>query len=174
VAIVALVVALVVAGAAWFVVLRPSNTASSSAASTSGAHAATIGGLRAAATTLGHPIYWAGPRPGMTYELTVTKQDNAYIRYLTTGVKPGDARPNFVTVGTYPQANAYQVLNAARNVKNARIQSFGSGELAVSYPKRPHSVYVAHRGSKYMVEVFSPVRLGAETLVRSGLIVPVK
>lgn len=177
VAIVALAVALVVAGAAWFVVLRPSDSsgsASSSAATTPGAHAASVAGLRAASAALGHPIYWAGPRPGMTYELTVTSKDNAYIRYLTPGIKPGDVRPNFVTVGTYPQANAYQVLNAARNVKNARIQSFGSGELAVSYPKRPNSVYVAHRGSKYMVEVFSPVRLGAETLVRSGLIVPVK
>jgi hypothetical protein len=174
VAIVALVVALVVAGAAWFVVLRPSNTTSPSATSTSGAHAASVAGLRAASAALGHPIYWAGPRPGMTYELTVTSKDNAYIRYLTARIKPGDPRPNFVTVGTYPQANAYAVLNAARHVKNARIQSFGSGELAVSYPKRPNSVYVAHRGSKYMVEVFSPVRLGAETLVRSGLIVPVK
>jgi hypothetical protein len=177
VAIVALVVALVVAGAAWFVVLRPSDSsgsASSSAASTPGAHAATVAGLRAASAALGHPIFWAGARPGMTYELTVTKQKNAYVRYLTAGVKPGDPRPNFVTVGTYPKTNAYGVLTSARTIKNARVQSFGNNELAVSYPNRPNSVYVAQRGSNFMVEVFAPASRGAETLVRSGLIVPVK
>jgi hypothetical protein len=173
VAIVALVVALVVAGAAWFVVLRPSGTPSS-AATTSNAHAATVGGLRAASASLDQPIYWAGPQAGMTYELTITKQGNAYVRYLTAGIKPGDSRPNFVTVGTYPQANAYQVLTAAHKIKNARIQTLAGGGLAVSYPTRPKSVYVAKPGSKYMVEVFAPVSRGADTLVRNGLIVPVK
>jgi hypothetical protein len=110
----------------------------------------------------------------MTYELTVTKKGDAYVRYLTAGIKAGDLRPNFVTVGTYPQANAYQVLAAAKRVKNARIQTLSNGALAVSYATRPKSVYLAKPGSKYMVEVFAPVSRGAETLVRSGLIVPVK
>jgi hypothetical protein len=176
VAIVAVAVALVVAGAAWFVLVKPSasGTPSTAATSTSGAHAATVGGLVAASDSLGHPIYWAGKRAGITYELTLTKSGNAYVRYLTAGAKPGDKRPNFVTVGTYPQVDAYQVLTAAHKIKNARIQTLAGGELAVSYPTRPKSVYVAKPGSRYMVEVFAPVSRGAETLVRNGLIVPVK
>jgi hypothetical protein len=176
VAIVAVAVALVVAGVAWFVILKPSDSGkpSTSATLTTGAHAATAGGLVAASESLGRPIYWAGKRSGMTYELTLTKSGNTYVRYLTAGVKPGDSRPDFVTVGTYPQANAYQVLTAANKIKNARIQTLAGGELAVSYPTRPKSVYVAKPGSKYMVEVFAPVSRGAETLVRNGLIVPVK
>jgi hypothetical protein len=33
---------------------------------------------------------------------------------------------------------------------------------------------VAHRGSSSMIEVFAPTNLGAETIVRAGLIVPVR
>jgi hypothetical protein len=80
----------------------------------------------------------------------------------------------FITVGTYPRPNAYAVLAAARKIASARVQAYGSNVIAVSYSNRPHSVYVAHRGSSSMIEVFAPTNLGAETIVRAGLIVPVR
>jgi hypothetical protein len=171
-----LVVAAVVAAAVWFTAIRTGGNGSAASANSinvTGPHAATLGGLRATAKALGHPLYWAGPRAKMTYELTVTKGGLAYVRYLPAGAKVGDPRARFVTVGTYPKAHAYSVLTAAKTIKNARVQSFGNGQLAVSYPNRPGSVYVARRYSNLMVEVFAPVSRGAENIVRAGLVVPV-
>lgn len=171
-ALLVLLVAAAIAASAWYVANRSSGT-SASAGSPTGAVTATPAGLRATAKALGHPIYWAGAQANMTYELTVTKSGQVYVRYLPAGVKAGDARPKFLTVGTYPKANAYSVLSAARKITTARVQTYGNDTIAVSYANRPTSVYVAHRGVASMIEVFSPKALGAETLVRAGLIVPV-
>jgi hypothetical protein len=172
-----LLVAALVAAAVWFAAIRTGgngSAASANAINVTGPHAATLSGLRATAKALGHPLYWAGSRANTTYELTVTPGGLAYVRYLTAGAKIGDPRAKFVTVGTYPKANAYRVLASARTIKNARVQSFGNGQLAVSYPNRPGSVYVARRNSNLMVEVFAPVSRGAENIVRAGLVVPVR
>jgi hypothetical protein len=174
--VVALAVASVVAAAALIVEMRSSGngTASSAKSNRTNSYVATPALLRATSQALGHQIYWAGPRAKATYELTVTRGGFVYVRYLTAGAKVGDPRPNFVTIGTYPKANAYSVLAAARTIKNARVESLGNGQLAVSYANRPGSVYVAHRGSNLMVEVFAPVARGAESIVRTGLIAPVR
>jgi hypothetical protein len=170
----ALAVVAVGAASLWLLEHRSSgSSAGTSSGLATNAHAATPAGLRATAKAIGHAIYWAGSRPNVTYELTVTTGGLTYVRYLTAGAKVGNAHPSFITVGTYPKQNAYSVLTAARKVTGARVQSFGNGELAVSYPNRPRSVYVARRGSNLMVEVFAPARLEAETIVRDGLIVPV-
>jgi hypothetical protein len=173
---VAAVAIVAVAAASVWVVQAVSSSDGSSPATGSGlatnAHAATPAGLRATAKALGHAIYWVGARTNTTYELTVTTAGLTYVRYLTGGAKVGDVHPRFVTVGTYPKQNAYSVLAAARKVAGARVQSFGNGELAVSYANRPKSVYVARRGSNLMVEVFAPAKLEAETIVRNGLVAP--
>ena len=170
---VALAIVVAVAACAWFLANR-GGTSTTSASSTTGAHIATQAGIAATARSLAHPIYWAGARPGMSYELTATTSGSVYVRYLPAGVKAGDPRAKFITVGTYPKPNAYAVLAAARKIASARVQTYGTNVIAVSYPNRPHSVYVAHRGSSSMIEVFAPTSLGAETIVRAGLIVPVR
>ena len=48
---------------------------------------------------LDHPMYWAGPKPGFSYELTAAK-GRAWVRYLPAGVTAGDARSDFLVVGT--------------------------------------------------------------------------
>src|SRR3954465_3112421 len=58
--------------------------------------------LERASAALGSPIYWAGPRDGYSYELTVTSSGRVYLRYLPKGVKAGDPRANFLTNGTPP------------------------------------------------------------------------
>ncbi len=52
--------------------------------------------------TVGHPVYWAGPEHGYTYELTHTTDGRIYIRYLPAGVAVGSSAPDYLTVGTYP------------------------------------------------------------------------
>ena len=46
--------------------------------------------LKAEASTSDHPIYWAGPRPGVRYEFTRSTDGRTYVRYLTDGAKVGD------------------------------------------------------------------------------------
>ena len=43
--------------------------------------------LRALPNELGHEVFWAGAKPGFTYELTQTTQGNVFLRYLPAGVK---------------------------------------------------------------------------------------
>ena len=57
---------------------------------------------------LGIPIYWAGKRAGVTYELTKTADNRVFIRYLPAGVPIGSSKP-YLTIGTYPLSNAFIV-----------------------------------------------------------------
>ena len=79
--------------------------------------AASVGDLKALAARLGHPIYWAGPRAGYTYELTQTPSGKVYIRYLPSGTKVGDPRPRFLTVATYPFPGAYAAVAKRRRAQ---------------------------------------------------------
>jgi hypothetical protein len=128
--------------------------------------------LRALQTSLGHPVYWLGPRRGMTNELTRTSDSRIYIRYLPAGVKVGDRRPQ-TTVGTYPVANATAAVEAIAKRTKAKTFAVAHRGLAVVDAEHPTSVYVAFAGSKYEIEVFDPSAARARQLVSSGLVVPV-
>src|SRR4051794_6955339 len=52
------------------------------------------------------PVYWIGARNGRGYEVTRTGDGSTYIRYLPKGVKAGDPRPQYLTVGSYPNSDA--------------------------------------------------------------------
>ena len=68
--------------------------------------------LVALGESLGRPFYWAGPRDGVSYEFTATADQKIFVRYLPAGVAAGSAKP-YLTVATYPVANAYAVRRAA-------------------------------------------------------------
>ena len=133
--------------------------------------AASVGDLKALAARLGHPIYWAGPRPGYTYELTQTQSGKVYIRYLPSGAKLGDPRPRFLTVATYPFPGAYAAVAKTANGA-ARIGLAHGGVAAVdnAYPK---SIHLAFPGVSYQVEVYDPSPGTGRKLVASGTITPV-
>jgi hypothetical protein len=166
---VAVLVAIAIGIGAWFLVsraTRSSNPSSTTTISVTGPHAATRSGIAATAAALGHPIYWIGARARTTYELTITGNGLAYVRYLPAGVKVGDKHPDFVTVGTYPTKNAYATLAAARKLKGSQVQELTANEIAVTYTSHPHSVYVAWKSSDDIVEIFAPKTLAAQTLAR--------
>jgi hypothetical protein len=136
------------------------------------ARAASIRSLNALASSVRHPVYWAGSQPRFTYELSRTKDGRIYIRYLPPGVKLGDRRPNYLTVGTYPQRNAFATLRAtAKKQQSPTIRLAGSG-LAFQDKNRPTSVYLAYPGLAYQIEVFDPSPGRARELVASGQIKP--
>ena len=137
-----------------------------------GAVAVSAAGLRALAAKLGHPLYWLGRKPGVTYELTQTGAGAVFVRYLPSGVAPGANRP-YLTVATYPFPRAFAAARrtAARNPTGTiRLPSGGLGVVDAGYPK---SIHVAYAGVPYQVEVFDPSPARARAIVSSGKVTAV-
>ena len=124
----------------------------------SGASAASESELKALADSVSHPVYWAGPKEGYTYELTRTTNGLVYVRYLPEGTDVGDPRSQFLTVGTYPRAGAFAELQRAAKAKGAVSLKVGDDGLAVFSQSRPTSVYLGYPDAKYQVEVSTPRR----------------
>jgi hypothetical protein len=137
------------------------------------AKAATAADLQALATQVGHPVYWAGDEANTTYELTQTTDGRIYVRYLPHGISVGDPKPNYLTVGTYPQTNALAALKATAASAHSPTIELSDGAIAYVAKNRPTSVYVARPGEDVLVEVFDPSAANAKQLVTSGKIVAV-
>lgn len=118
-----------------------------------------------------HPVYWAGPRPGFSYELTSTRDGRFFVRYLPKGVAAGDPRPNFLVVGTYSRTGSFGALKRIAN-RNASVELPNKGLMVES--AKPQSAYIGYPGAKYQIEVFAPVSDLARKLVLKGTIVPIR
>jgi hypothetical protein len=129
--------------------------------------------LRELAASLGYPIYWAGPRAHMTYELTRTAQ-GTFVRYLPAGVPVGEKKP-YLTIGTYPLAHAYAVTKAGakKDGRDAVTLNLPNGRIAVYAKGRSTNVHLADPGSSVQVEIYDPSPKVPPKLASSGLIAPV-
>jgi hypothetical protein len=148
--------------------LKPST----SGAQTAKATAASAADLKDLAKSLGHPIYWAGPKKGYTYELLHPPSGQVYIRYLPPGVAVGAPVP-YLTVATYPFPSAYgaiQALTKRKGTETIKLSGGGLGEVDSKYPK---SIHLAYPKSDYQVEVFDPSPARARRVVTSGQISPI-
>jgi hypothetical protein len=130
--------------------------------------------LRALGAQLGRPVYWAGPERGVTYEFTETADRRVYVRYLPAGVAAGSPR-SFLTVGTYPVANAFAVTRAAARRQGSVKVPLGGGSRGVAFysASRPTNVYAAFPGSAVQIEIFDPAADALHKLVAAGGIRPV-
>jgi hypothetical protein len=173
--------ALAVAFVAWLLVRGDSSPSRATAPVTTAAagtttrarpilEAASVARLEAVASAAGHPVYWAGPRAGTTYELTRTTDGRIYVRYLPKGVKLGDRRSIYLIVATYPVPGAYRAVLAAAKQKGARTFGVAGGGKALVNAKTPTNVYLAYPGSSYQIEVYDPKPGRARALVASGRI----
>src|SRR3954451_5685605 len=135
---------------------------------------ATISPLRPLAQNSSHDIFWAGRKRGYTYELTKTADGNVYIRYLPPGVPVGAAGADFLSVGSYPQSDAFASIKAAKKQSGEVVTNLSGGGQAVSNPNRPQSVYFAYPGSTVLVEVYDPDPARATELVKRNKVVPVR
>jgi hypothetical protein len=131
--------------------------------------AATPARLRVLARASGHPVYWAGGKANVRYELTQTTDSRIYIRYLPKGVPLGDKR-SYLIVATYPVKDAYKAVQTAAKESGAVTFRIARGGLAVYNQSAATNVYFAYPGAKYQVEVFDPHPGRARTLVSSGAI----
>jgi hypothetical protein len=125
------------------------------------------------AGTVDYPVYWAGPKPGFSYELTAA-HGRVWVRYLPAGVKAGDPRPNFLVVGTYEQPSSFAGLRRAAKQPDSISERISDGGLLVYNSARPTSVYFSYPGVKYQVEVYAPSAGSAHSLVTSGHTTPVR
>jgi hypothetical protein len=133
--------------------------------------------LRSLATSLGHPIYWAGPRANTTYELWQTSNGYTYIRYVPRNVTAGANtrwRP-YLIVATYPMKNAFNVTRTSSSKSKSSItMKLPDGGFAAYAKQHPTNVYVAYPGVNVQVEVYNPLARVTPKLVASGQIVPVR
>jgi len=129
--------------------------------------------LERLAGSVDHPVYWAGPKSGYSYEVTSTSNGRFYVRYLPSGVRAGDPRPNYLVVGTYAQQGAFADLKHAAKQQGSISLGIDRGGLAEFATGRPTSVYFSYPAAKYQVEVYSPSGDTARRLVLGGGIVPV-
>jgi hypothetical protein len=128
--------------------------------------------LRALAGSLGHPLYWAGPKAGTTYELKVSEDGGVYVRYLPPGMDVGSNK-GVLTVVTYPVAHGFAVTKEGGKVKGTLTKKLPGGAVAIHARDNPHNVYVGFPGEDVQVEVYSPSPVEATSLVTRGKIVPV-
>ncbi len=151
--------------------LIPGSTAASTHASSTGAVALTHQELVVRAKGAGVPIYWTGVKSGMSYELTQTPAGRSYIRYLPAGVHAGTSTP-YLTIGSYPLANALAVTKAAARGKG--VVTIGiPGGFAFYKTSSPTNVHIAYPGKNVQIELYDPSAAQAHRIVASGDIVPV-
>jgi hypothetical protein len=130
--------------------------------------------LARAAHALDRPIYWAGPRDDSSYELTVTESGRVYVRYLPRGAAAGDRRADFLTVGTYPGAHAYENLKKVSTGPAVHSNFLAGGGLLVAPKRLPKSVYLAYPNGQYQVEVYASSAGEARRLALNGLIAQIR
>jgi len=169
-------VAIAVAFVVWLLVRGgDSNTASTTTNGQAvGPVATSEDELRSLSDELGHPLYWAGPIPDQTYELTRTSDNRVFIRYLPKGVPIGIRQAAYTIVGTYPVENAYKVLQGLAKKPDESSFSAPSGGFAVYSTTQANNVYLAYPGSNLQIEVYDPSPQKARGLITSGQVAAVR
>jgi len=105
--------------------------------------------------------FWLGPQPGAKYTLNVTAGSQVFIRYLPNGQGLEDISQSFVIVGTYPQANAYAITEAAGAQPNGVTFLNADGAMVYYSKLLPTNVYLAFPNQDYEIEIFDPIDGGA-------------
>ena len=124
------------------------------------------------ASSVGHPVYWAGERPG-EYELTVDPNGNIFIRYLKAG-EPAGSRRTSLTVATYPFAKGYEILRGVSRGSGEITGQTPDGGLAVVGKAKPNNAYIAYPGTDLQIEVYDPKAGRAFELATAGAISRIK
>jgi hypothetical protein len=129
--------------------------------------------LKELASELGHPIFWLGQIPRTKLELSRSSAGNRiYLRYLPEGEGLGSQKP-YLTVATYPLANAVAVTRATSKEQGAVTVPLPGGAVAFYTRERPTNVYVAIPGTNTQVEVFGPSAENVHDLVAGRRVQPV-
>jgi hypothetical protein len=162
----ALIVIVAAAGVIAWLALRDTSSSPSAGAPVS-AVGATEADLEALAAEVGHPIFWAGPQSGYTYELIRNANGTILVRYLPPGVPVGSPDA-YLTVATYPFAGAYQAVEVVSKQQGAQAITLSNGGIAEVSANNPKNVHAAYPGIDYQIEIFDPTPGAAKALVTAG------
>ena len=112
--------------------------------------------LSSYAKSVNRDVFWAGPAAkGFKLELTEVRGKRVFVRYLTDAANAGDPRAAFTTVATYPVKGAYATLRKSVSRPGAVSGKGANGATTLYYKKMPSSVFVASKGSDYLIEIFA-------------------
>jgi hypothetical protein len=132
---------------------------------------ASASSLRALGSERGKPVFWLGRQPGRTMELSTSPDGRVFLRYLPAGVAPGAQTP-YLTVATYPLANAIAVTRAAVAKSGTVLIPLPGGAVAFYAQSRSTNVYLAFPGADEQVELFDPSATVAHALAAKVAPVP--
>jgi hypothetical protein len=151
-----------------------SDSSTTSTEVTTSSNAVTVvpeSGLLKAMKGVGYPVYWAGPRLGVEYEVS-RQEDRVFVRYLPQGEEP-ESKRKFLTVGSYKDSKALAGIRESGQKPGAILVQIDGGGTAYAEGTDTTSAYMAFPGVDTQVEVFDPKPGAALRLIRSGAIVPV-
>jgi hypothetical protein len=172
-ALAALLAALLAAAGAYAAVTLTRDDAS--ALPPAGKPALLTGGTLAAVTAaVGHDVYGIVTPAGATPEVTRAASGEVWVRYLIGDAKLGDRRADYLTIGTYPRADALAAAKAAAQGEQTRSVKLEDGGVMLWRIERAESVYAASPGSDLLVEVYSPSPERARALVAGGRVAPLR
>jgi len=100
--------------------------------------------------------YWAGPQEGAEYSLTVTSDNQVFVKYLPGGLGLEDSNPTYRIIATYPEPAAFDTTLAAGSQPNSLVFVNSDGAAVYLDKTRANNVYVAYPDVPYSVEVFDP------------------
>lgn len=166
VALVVLIVVLLASGG-------DSGTSTSTEATTNSGSVAVVpeSGLLEAMEGAGYPVYWAGPRLGVEYEVS-RHPGRTYVRYLPKG-EEAESKNRFLTVGSYEDRNALAGIRESGQKAGAILVKIDGGGTAYAESVDATNAYLAFPGVNTQVEVFDPEAGEALRLIHSGAIVPI-
>jgi hypothetical protein len=130
--------------------------------------------LAAVEAVVGHEIYGIATPAGATSEITRAASGEVWVRYLVGDAKIGDRRADYLTIGTYPRADALAAAKVAAKGEQSRSAELPDGGVMLWSLERPESVYAASPGSDLLVEVYSPSPERARALVAGGAVAPLR
>ena len=131
--------------------------------------------LAAVTAATHHEVYGIATPAGATPEVTRAASGEVWVRYLIgPGARVGDPRADYLTIGTYPRADALAAAKAAAHGKQTRSVELPDGGVMLWSLDRPESVYAASPGRDLLVEVYSPDPARARALVEGGLVAPLR
>jgi hypothetical protein len=129
-------------------------------------------GLNSSVRSLKQPVFWIGPKAGRSYGLLRQSNGKVFLRYLPPGVKAGDPRNVFLTVGTYPFENAY-ANEVALSKQSGWSVLKGTSWFAIYRNAKPTSVYLTSKAFPFQIEVYDPSPALARALVKRDRVTPV-
>ncbi|HEX6023551.1 MAG TPA: hypothetical protein VFZ00_16285, partial [Solirubrobacter sp.] len=130
--------------------------------------------LAAVSAAAGHDVYGVAAPAGTRPEVTRAASGEVWVRYLSGDARLGDRRAAYLTIGTYPRADALAAAKRAAEGEQTRSAELADGGVMLWSIERPESVYAASPGSDLLVEVYSPDPERARALVGEGAVAPLR